>query len=245
MCQYTTGEIAKLCGVSVRTVQYYDARGILLPSGFSEGGRRLYSEEDVKKLRIICFLREAGLPIRSIDELLAEADPGSVISLLLEEQAQVLRREMAQSQDKLNRLSEIRRALRDIRPFSVESLGDIAYIMENKEKLSRLRRFMIVVGIGMDLIEIATAILWWKTGLWQPFALGMAVVIALGIWMSRRYYLGVAYICPQCHEVFKPRFRTIFWAPHTPTTRKLTCPRCGHRGHCVETYDASSNRETI
>lgn len=29
---YTTGEIAKLCGVSVRTVQYYDTRGILIPS---------------------------------------------------------------------------------------------------------------------------------------------------------------------------------------------------------------------
>ncbi|MFR7719055.1 MAG: MerR family DNA-binding transcriptional regulator [Lachnospiraceae bacterium] len=29
MSKYTTGEIAKLCGVSVRTVQYYDTRGIL------------------------------------------------------------------------------------------------------------------------------------------------------------------------------------------------------------------------
>ena len=32
---YTTGEIAKLCGVSVRTVQYYDDRGILIPSALS------------------------------------------------------------------------------------------------------------------------------------------------------------------------------------------------------------------
>ena len=47
---YTTGEVAKLCGVSVRTVQYYDTRNILIPSELSEGGRRLYSEEDVKRL---------------------------------------------------------------------------------------------------------------------------------------------------------------------------------------------------
>ncbi len=46
MSKYTTGEIAKLCGVSVRTVQYYDERGILIPSELSEGGRRLYSEDD-------------------------------------------------------------------------------------------------------------------------------------------------------------------------------------------------------
>ena len=35
--KYTTGEIAKLCGVTVRTVQYYDTRGILIPSELSEG----------------------------------------------------------------------------------------------------------------------------------------------------------------------------------------------------------------
>lgn len=61
MSKYTTGEIAKLCGVSVRTVQYYDERGILIPSELSEGGRRLYSEDDYKKLKIICFLRDAGI----------------------------------------------------------------------------------------------------------------------------------------------------------------------------------------
>ena len=46
MSKYTTGEMAKLCGVTVRTVQYYDTRGILIPSEISEGGRRLYSEDD-------------------------------------------------------------------------------------------------------------------------------------------------------------------------------------------------------
>lgn len=37
MSKYTTGEIAKLCGVSVRTVQYYDTRNILTPSELTEG----------------------------------------------------------------------------------------------------------------------------------------------------------------------------------------------------------------
>lgn len=58
MSKYTTGEIAKLCGVSVRTVQYYDTRNILTPSELTEGGRRLYSEEDLKRMKIICFLRD-------------------------------------------------------------------------------------------------------------------------------------------------------------------------------------------
>ena len=58
MSKYTTGELAKLCGVTVRTVQYYDTRGILVPSELSEGGRRLYTEGDLKRMRIIWFLRE-------------------------------------------------------------------------------------------------------------------------------------------------------------------------------------------
>ena len=66
MSQYTTGELAKLCGVTVRTVQYYDARNILMPSALTEGGRRLYSEEDLKRMKVICFLRELELPSNTI-----------------------------------------------------------------------------------------------------------------------------------------------------------------------------------
>ena len=90
MSSYTTGEIAKLCGVTVRTVQYYDTRGILVPGALTEGGRRLYEEKDVRRLKVICFLREIGLSIDTIGQLLAEEDPGSVILLLLEQQKQTL-----------------------------------------------------------------------------------------------------------------------------------------------------------
>ena len=104
MSKYTTGEIAKLCGVTVRTVQYYDTRGILIPTELTEGGRRLYSEDDLKRMRIICFLRELGLPIDSISQLLSESDPGSVISLLLQQQEQALKEEITERQEKLDKL---------------------------------------------------------------------------------------------------------------------------------------------
>ena len=102
MPQYTTGEIARLCGVSVRTVQYYDSRGILTPGALSEGGRRLYSEGDVRRLRIICFLRGIGLSIGSIAELLAEEDPGSVIALLLTQQREQLEAELREKRAQLD-----------------------------------------------------------------------------------------------------------------------------------------------
>ncbi len=37
MSAYTTGEVARLCGISVRTVQFYDAKDLLHPSSLTEG----------------------------------------------------------------------------------------------------------------------------------------------------------------------------------------------------------------
>ena len=235
MSKYTTGEIAKLCNVSVRTVQYYDTRGILTPSELSEGGRRLYSESDLNQMRIICFLREIGMPINRISDLLSESNSDKVISLLLEEQEKELKSELQQQKNKLRILEELKKELKSIEGFSVESIGDIAHIMKNKKKLFRLRAFLIGAGVIMDAIEIGTAILWAKTGIWWPFAVGMTAVLAMGVAISAIYFKSVAYICPECHKVFRPRFKEAFFAYHTPKTRRLTCPECKCKSLCVET----------
>ena len=201
MSKYTTGEIAKLCGVTVRTVQYYDSRNILVPSELSEGGRRLYSEEDLKRMKIICFLRDLDLPINAIAQLLSEEDPASVIDLLLQQQEQSLRHEIGERQEKLDKLEELQRELKGVERFSIESIGDIANIMESKKKLKRMRGTILAVGIPLEIIEVATAVLWAQTGIWWPFALGMALCVAGAAWISVYHYKRVAYICPKCHNM--------------------------------------------
>ena len=95
MSKFTTGELTKLCGITVRTVQYYDVRGILIPSELSEGGRRLYSDDDLKRMKIICFLRDLDLPIDAISQILKEEHPEKVISLLIEQQEKALSGEIS------------------------------------------------------------------------------------------------------------------------------------------------------
>lgn len=236
MSKYTTGEIAKLCGVSVRTVQYYDSRNILVPSELSEGGRRLYSEDDLKRMRIICFLREAGVPINSIGELFAEEHPEKVISILLDQQEQTLREELEEQQKKLSIVETIKRELKEVKNFSVESIGDIAFVMKNKNKLRKMRWLMVLTGIPVTALQWVSIVLWITHGLWWLFAIWACVAIPWGIVVSINYFKRVAYICPECHEVFRPRFKEVFWAYHTPKMRRLTCPKCGHRGLCVEVY---------
>ena len=242
MSKYTTGEVAKLCNVSVRTVQYYDTRGILIPTELSEGGRRLYSEDDVKKMKVICFLRELGLPIHSIGELLSEEDPGSVIALLLEQQAQALRQEISERQTKLDLLEGLRRGLKSVERFSVESIGDVAKIMSSKQKLKKIRTTILLTGIPVSLLQWGSILLWIFTGIWWLFVVWACVAIPYGIVISRYYFRNVAYICPQCHKVFKPSFKEAFFAGHTPNTRKLKCPHCGHKGYCVETCNENTSK---
>ena len=242
MSKYTTGEIAKLCGVSVRTVQYYDTRGILTPSELSEGGRRLYSENDFKRMKIICFLRNSGIPINSIKELLSEDDPGSVVSALLEQQERLLREEISERQAKLHMLDGIKRELKSVENFSIESISDIAYALENKKKMRQLHTILLIIGIPVGVIQWTTIILWIATGIWQPFLLFVLAAVPCTVWVSNYYFKRVAYICPQCHAVFKPRFKEAFFAKHTPTLRKLTCTCCGHKGFCVETYGKEKNK---
>lgn len=233
---YTTGEIAKLCGVSVRTVQYYDSRNILVPSELSEGGRRLYSEDDLKRMRIICFLREAGVPINRIGELFAEEHPEKIISIVLDQQEQALREEIAEGQKKLSIIETIKRELKEIPNFSVESIGDIAYVMKNKNKLRKMRWMMVLVGIPVTTLQWVSIILWITKGIWWLFVVWAATAMVYGTWASAYYMKNVAYICPECHEVFQPKFKEAFWAYHTPKMRRLTCPKCGRKGLCVEIY---------
>ena len=164
MSQYTTGELAKACGVTVRTVQFYDQKGILIPSALTEGGRRLYSEDDLKRMKIICFLRDTGLSLDTIGKLLEEEDPGSVISIFLEQQEQVLREEIGERQEQMNRLEELKKEIKNTATFSIDSIGDIATIMENKKRLSAVHRNMLLTMIdkfgggpvGLDTLAATT-----------------------------------------------------------------------------------------
>ena len=235
MSKYTTGEIAKLCGVTVRTVQYYDTRGILIPSELSEGGRRLYSEDDLKRMKVICFLRELDLPIDAISQILKEEHPEKVISLLVEQQETVLLDEISEKQVKLAKLRELKSGLSG-KSFSLESISDIAIIMQGKKKLKRMRLMTILMGLPVTGLQWFAIIFWIIKGIWWPFVTWVIVDAVWGIIISRYYFRSVKYICPECHEVFRPTLKEAFWAKHTPTTRKLTCTKCGHKGFCVEIW---------
>jgi DNA-binding transcriptional MerR regulator/DNA-directed RNA polymerase subunit RPC12/RpoP len=245
MSTYTTGEVAKLCDVSVRTVQYYDTKGLVHPSATSAGGRRIYTARDLDKMRLACLLRGLGFSLTQIKRLFASAAPKKVLLVLLDEQEKQLQHEMASSEQRLVRIRQIKARLcgdahgthgAASMTASSPTVPDIEHTMESKRKLRRLHIALVAVGIPMDIIEVGTLALWIITGIWWPFALGMALAIAMGLYMTRRYNRDTVYICPECKAAFQPKFLTFMFAAHMPKTRKLTCPSCGTKGYCVEAY---------
>lgn len=234
MPQYTTGELAKLCKVSVRTVQFYDTKDLLKPSELTEGGRRLYSDDDLNKMRLICMLKTLGLTLGSVKGILESDNPGKVLSLLLDEQAKQISTEIKDRQKQLDAIKVISESLRNTNKIPVNSISDVERMMNSKKALKKTHITMLGIGLLMDAIEIGTLILWIAKGIWQPFAIGMPFVILLGILIMRMYYRNAEYICAECNTRFKPTLGKFLFSNHTPKTRKLKCPKCGHIGYCVE-----------
>lgn len=71
--QISTGEAAKISGLTIRALQHYDNIGLLPASGRTEGGRRFYTENDMVKLEHIVFYRGLGFSLKQIRENLSGA----------------------------------------------------------------------------------------------------------------------------------------------------------------------------
>lgn len=66
----TIGELARLAGVTTKTVRFYSNEGLLPASGRSEAGYRQYKDEDLERLALILALRDAGLDLARIRSIL-------------------------------------------------------------------------------------------------------------------------------------------------------------------------------
>ena len=100
-------ELAKATGISARTLRWYESKGLLMPSGRSDGGHRLYGHQALHRLQMILSLKALGLSLSEIGELLDQSQVSlvSVIDQHREKVAQNLQHYQALF-DKLTLISE-------------------------------------------------------------------------------------------------------------------------------------------
>jgi len=138
--------------------------------------------------------------------------------------------------EKLAKLRELKNELASKDQCSLESISDMTVRMKDKKKLKKLRQMVFLTALPMGITQWTCIIFWVVKGVWWPFVLCLLIAIVWGSIMIIHYFSNVQYICPECHQTFRPSVKELILARHTPTTRKLTCTKCGHKGFCVEIW---------
>lgn len=233
MSTYTTGELAKQFGISVRTLQYYDRQG-LLPATIGPNGRRQYSQTDAQQLQLILLLKGMGLKLAVIKEILTSKRGTEILDLMLDQQVVLLKQAQTATEEKLKTIRKVRASLVGAASLPIKTIQDMEQIMKDRQRLRQLHVRLIGGGLLMDVIEVAGFIASWKTENWWIFGTTMGIAVIVAGWLVWHYFQSVCYVCPNCQTVFQPRCWTAFWAGHSPKTRKLTCPNCHQTGYCVE-----------
>jgi DNA-binding transcriptional MerR regulator len=90
---YTVKQLARLAGISNRTLHYYDQIGLLAPSRLGGNGYRYYDETALLRLQQILFFRELDINLQSIREILDQPGFDLVDALQSHRQALQARRQ--------------------------------------------------------------------------------------------------------------------------------------------------------
>lgn len=109
--RFTTGELARLHGVSKQTLIFYDKAGVFCPREKDpRNGYRYYTADQLEMLDHILMLKDMGLSLQEIREFLALPDTGGAVEALKRQQA-VLRERQAHLKEAMARLDRKVQAL--------------------------------------------------------------------------------------------------------------------------------------
>ena len=138
----TVGELAKKCGVTVRTLQYYDEKGLLIPSEYSDGGRRMYSKRDILRLQQIVFLKSMGFSLEDIRDRMLPAESAEELEQLFKEQKGILIEKIAHIQETVNDLDKIIVEVKQGSEIDIERLLMIVRATQTGNPFSFMARYI-------------------------------------------------------------------------------------------------------
>jgi len=102
-------EVTEKTSLSPDTLRYYERIGLIAPISRSESGIRDYQEKDIKRIEFIKCMRQAGIPVKALNEYIRLAEQGdSTISArkaILVQQREELQSKMKEMQETLDLLN--------------------------------------------------------------------------------------------------------------------------------------------
>lgn len=137
---YTTGEIAKMAGVTTRTIRYYDNKGILSPSSHNSSGHRLYTESDFIKLKRILALKYLGLSLEEVKNTESQSFEKEDIISSLRLQKNIMKNKINYMKTVLHALESAEKSIEDEVDLDWNKTTDIIKILEDEKEL--LQQYM-------------------------------------------------------------------------------------------------------
>ncbi len=129
----TVNEVSRITGLSVRTLQYYDKIGLLIPSGRTEAGYRLYDDTALERLQQIMLFRELEFPLKEIKTIMS--DPHFDRQKALDQQTELLKLRREHLDDLITFAENIRKTgvkTMDFKAFDTAKLDE--YTKRAKEQ---------------------------------------------------------------------------------------------------------------
>ncbi len=102
------GEVARRSGLPVKTIRFYSEEGLIHPSGRSEGGYRLYSEDVFAELTLIRTLKAMEIPLEDVRQILEARRSGLCTCASLQER---IRRKAGEIEEKIAALRDLQAEL--------------------------------------------------------------------------------------------------------------------------------------
>lgn len=145
---WKVGELAKLTGLTVRTLRFYDQIGLFSPSDQTDSGHRLYNDSDLSRLQQILSLKELGLSLEEVKTVLAgeQYSPLEIVTM----QKERIKEQIKLQYELLEQLEHVTKLMQGKAPLNVEDFTSLLQRMKIRhEKLVVERRMSWEHRLGL------------------------------------------------------------------------------------------------
>lgn len=162
---YKIGEFSKLCKVSVNTLRYYDAEGLLKPDYIDKfTGYRFYASEKLKQFHTLTALKDAGF---SLDEINFILQSSTDIGLVIEKKENELKSDLLNVKDRLSRLTAIKKSLQKegknmlsviVKECNYVKIASVRKLIETRDDIEKItaeiKTYLISNSVPIDDIGV-------------------------------------------------------------------------------------------
>lgn len=154
---YTIGQFSRICQVSAKALRHYEKLGLLIPAHVDECSQyRYYSREQVDSVKAILFLKDLGIPLKTIKQIIDQGSQAEQIEFVLAEHRMSLLSQLDILNHRLVRLGRWKRSM-EVREMNDFKTYDIRLQSVPETLVYSARR--IVTDFNCDLPEMIRGLL--------------------------------------------------------------------------------------